>query len=82
MRGHAFVPGPGELQSGAILFVPIEGNVCRRRAIDNETWRLRDDGFVTCDEAVTWNSGASNQKYFVAVRVDQIRAGFKTVTGK
>ena len=64
-------------REGPVLFVPIEGNVCRRRVIDNQTWRIRDDGFVECDEAVTWNSGAENQKYFVTVRVDAIRAGFK-----
>jgi len=73
-REMAYLEG---LRSGSILFVPIEGNVCRRRVIDNETWRMRDDGFIECDEAVTWNSGAENQKYFVAVRVDAIRAGFK-----
>ena len=73
----AYLDAAGALRSGPILFVPIEGNVCRRRVIDNETWRIRDDGFVECDEAVTWNSGAENQKYFVAVRVDAIRAGFK-----
>jgi hypothetical protein len=72
----------GEIQSGAILFVPLEGNVCRRRIIDNDTWRIRDDGYVTCDEAVTWNSGAQSQKYFVAVRVDAIRAGFKALNAK
>jgi hypothetical protein len=76
-REMAYIDAAGTLRSGSILFVPIEGNVCRRRVIDNETWRLRDNGFVECDEAVTWNSGAENQKYFVAVRVDAIRAGFK-----
>ena len=75
----AFMDAAGELQSGAILFVPVQGNVCRRRMIDNDTWRMRDDGYVTCDEAVTWNSGGTNQKYFVAVRVDAIRAGFKAI---
>lgn len=76
-REMTYMAPAGEMQSGAILFVPVEGNVCRRRAIDNDTWRIRDDGFVACDEAVTWNSGAQSQKYFVAVRVDAIRAGFK-----
>jgi hypothetical protein len=50
--------------------------------IDNHSWRIRDDGFVECDEAVTWNSGAENQKYFVATRVDAIRAGFKVTAPK
>lgn len=74
--GHMDSTGP---QAGAVLFVPLEGNVCRKRSIDNETWRIRDDGYVVCDEAVTWNSGAASQKYFVAVRVDAIRAGFKAL---
>jgi hypothetical protein len=78
----AFMGTAGELQSGAILFVPVEGNICRRRLIDNDSWRIRDDGFVTCDEAVTWNSGAQSQKYFVAVRVDAIRSGFKANLAK
>ena len=77
----AYMAPAGSLQSGAILFVPLEGNVCRKRSIDNETWRMRDDGHAVCDEAVTWNSGA-NQKYFVTVRVDAIRAGFKAATGQ
>lgn len=76
----AYMDPAGSLQAGAILFVPVEGNVCRRRSIDNETWRVRDDGYVVCDEAVTWNSGAASQKYFVAVRVDAIRAGFKAAS--
>lgn len=76
-REGNYASGSGELQSGAILYVPLEGNVCRKRAIDNESWRIRDDGYVVCDEAVTWNSSAQGQKYFVTVRVDAIRAGFK-----
>ena len=69
----------GNRQAGSILFVPIQGNVCRKRVIDNGTWRLRDDGYVTCDEAVTWNSEVQSQKYSVTERVDQIRAGFKAI---
>src|SRR5215207_9468508 len=64
-REMAYLDAAGVLRSGPILFVPVEGNVCRRRVIDNQSWRIRDDGFVECDEAVTWNSGAENQKYFV-----------------
>ena len=78
--GRAGSYAAGELQAGAVLYVPIEGNVCRRRSIDNATWQIKDDGYVVCDDAVTWNSGAAGQKYFVAVRVDAIRAGFKAVT--
>jgi hypothetical protein len=78
--GRAGSYAAGELQAGAVLYVPIEGNVCRRRSIDNATWQIKDDGYVVCDDAVTWNSGAAGQKYNDAVRVDAIRAGFKAVT--
>ncbi len=67
-----------ELKTGAILYVPLEGNVCRLRLIDNDTWTIRDAGNIECDEAVSWNSGNDDKKYFVAVRVDAIRAGFRT----
>lgn len=72
----AFLAEARALRSGAILFVPVEGNVCRRRLIDNETWHIKDGGEVVCNEAVSWNATAPNKKYFVAVRVDAIRAGF------
>jgi hypothetical protein len=81
-RGREMAYLDGELRSGAVLFVPMEGNVCRKRVIDNQTWRLRDDGFIECDEAVTWNSGAENQKYVVTIRVDAIRAGFKAAAAQ
>ena len=74
----AFLAQANELRSGAILFVPVEGNVCRRRLINNKTWQIQDGGEVVCDEAVSWNATSPNQKYFVAVRVDAIRAGFHT----
>jgi hypothetical protein len=73
----AFLAEARALRSGAILFVPVEGNVCRRRLIDNETWQIKDGGEVVCNEAVSWNANAPNQKYFVAVRVGAIRAGFR-----
>jgi len=76
----AYMASADAMQSGAVLFVPVEGNVCRKRSIDNGSWRIKDDGYVVCDEAVTWNSGAATQKYFVAVRVDAIRAGFKAIS--
>lgn len=66
-----------ELRYGAILYVPMEGNVCRIRLIDNVSWLTREGGTVVCDDAVSWNSGLEGQKYFVAVRVESIRAGFR-----
>ena len=72
-----FLAQSSALRSSPILFVPVEGNVCRKRLIDNKTWKIKDGGTVVCDEAVSWNTSAPNQKYFVAVRVDAIRAGFR-----
>lgn len=66
-----------ELRYGAILYVPIEGNVCRIRLLDNASWLTRAGGTVVCDDAVSWNSGLEGQKYFVAVRMESIRAGFR-----
>lgn len=74
----AFLAQAEELRTGTVLFVPLEGNICRQRIIDNETWHMADAGSVVCDEAVSWNSSAPGQKYFVAVRVDAIRSGFRT----
>jgi len=56
-----------------IIFVPILGNVCRKRLIDNATWRIRDIGFVSCRTALNprvQESGWSGS------RVDIIRHGF------
>lgn len=72
-----FLAQAEELRTGTVLFVPLEGNVCRQRVIDNATWRMADAGSVACDEAVSWNASAPGQKYFVAVRVDAIRSGFR-----
>jgi hypothetical protein len=65
-----------ELRTGAILFVPLAGNVCRKRLIDNETWRLRDGGQEVCDEAVSWNATVPGSTYSVSRRVDALRAVF------
>lgn len=78
-EGTAQPSGTGDddnLTTGSILFVPTEGNVCRRRFIDNRTWALRDAGHVICDEAVSWNSGVQAQSYSAASRLDAIRYGF------
>jgi hypothetical protein len=68
--------GDDYLTTGSILFVPMEGNVCRERLIDNKTWRMRDKGYVVCDEAVSWNAHTKGQPYSPTSRVDAIRSGF------
>lgn len=66
-----------ERRRAAVLFVPLKGNVCRRRVIDNETWLIADAGYVTCDEAVTWNSHYPEVQFQFAERVEQLRSGFQ-----
>jgi hypothetical protein len=38
--------------------------------------RLRDKGYVICDEAVSWNANITPQRYTPTTRVDAIRGGF------
>jgi hypothetical protein len=67
--------GDDELTTGSIVFVPILGNHCRSRLIDNATWRIRDNGMVDCKVAL--NPGAAGRgSGWSAARVDVIRHGF------
>lgn len=40
-----------ELPNGSLLFSPFSNNTCRQSLIDNETGRIRDNGFVDCEAA-------------------------------
>ena len=64
------------LATGSILFVPQEGNICRKRLIDNKTWLMTDKGYVICDEAVSWNASMASPTVSPLTRVDAIRSGF------
>jgi hypothetical protein len=69
--------GDDDLTTGSILFVPNEGNICRQRLIDNRTWTIRDGGYVTCNEAVSWHTGTTSRKVYTPTsRVEAIRQGF------
>jgi hypothetical protein len=68
-------PGDDELTTGSIVFVPILGNRCRRRLIDNATWLMRDDGEVDCSTALTESTAGRTR--WSAARVDIIRRGFR-----
>lgn len=68
--------GDEYLTTGSILFVPLQGNICRQRLIDNKTWMMRDKGYVMCDEAVSWNANTQGSPYSPLSRVDAIRGGF------
>jgi uncharacterized protein (AIM24 family) len=79
---QASASGAGEngedyLTTGSVLFVPLQGNICRKRLIDNKTWLMRDKGYVVCDEAVSWNANTiPTTTYSPSARVDAIRSGF------
>ena len=70
-----------ELKKGTLLFVPVYGNICRQRWIDNATWAIRDGEEVICDEAASWTVNTRPTDQSVAQRMDAVRGGFR-VSGK
>jgi hypothetical protein len=67
-----------DLKTGSILFVPAFGDQCRRRIIDNTTWRMFDNGVVDCDAALIEVRSRSSGSYWSSARVDVIRNGFRS----
>src|SRR5262245_36373449 len=47
-NGPGYAQTDDELATGSIIFVPIVGNTCRKKLIDNATWQIRDIGLVDC----------------------------------
>ena len=68
-------PDTEDLAIGTILIVPLYGNVCGQRLIDNATWRIWDNGVVQCDVFLSQETN-SQARQLSALRVDVIRAGF------
>ena len=66
-----------ELKKGTLLFVPVHGNVCRQRWIENATWTIRDGQDVICDEAASWTVNSKPTDQSVAQRMDAVRDGFR-----
>jgi hypothetical protein len=64
-------------RSATVLFVPLEGNVCRKRIIDNLTWLIADAGYAACDEAVTWNAHYPDAGQQLVGRLEQMRTSFR-----
>lgn len=73
-------PGYGQsddsLSSGPIIFVPVLGNSCRKKLIDNATWQIRDDGVVVDCRVALARGAHGNQLGWSTSRVDIIRNGF------
>lgn len=74
-NGPGYIHEDDGLATGSIIFVPILGNTCRKKLIDNATWRIRDSGLVDCRAALTQNAHG-RQLGWSASRVDVIRHGF------
>lgn len=64
-----------DVRTGSILIRPKDGNICEHRVIDNETWRIRSNGTVACDEAVSWPMQREGT-YTPQSRMEAIRDGF------
>jgi hypothetical protein len=64
-----------DLRTGSILITPTDGNICEHRIIDNETWRIRSNGTVLCDAAVSWRPERDGT-HTPRSRLEAIRDGF------
>ena len=74
-NGPGFGQSDDDLATGSIIFVPILGNTCRKKLIDNATWQIRDYGAVDCRAALA-GGAHGNESGWSASRVDIIRHGF------
>jgi hypothetical protein len=62
------------LTTASIFIAPHEGNICEHRRIDNATWVIRRDGYVTCDDVLSGSSSRSEMG--APTRIEAIRDGF------
>jgi hypothetical protein len=62
-----------ELNTGSLLVVSPSGTFCRNRTIDNATWRIRDNGWVDCEDALAKSTGTAT----TGARFDLIRQSFR-----
>jgi hypothetical protein len=65
-----------ELRTGSLLVVSPLGERCRERVIDNSTWRIRDKGWVDCEEALAKSANATAESRSSGSRLAIIRDGF------
>jgi hypothetical protein len=57
-----------------MLVVSPTGTLCRQSTIDNSTWRIRNGGWVDCDEALAKSAGVDART--PGSRLELIRQGF------
>lgn len=68
-------PADDTLATAPIILVPVLGNNCRKKLIDNATWRIRDHGNVECRVALARNA-FGGELGWSASRLDVVRDGF------
>ena len=67
--------GEADLSTGSMLVVTSYGELCRERTIDNNTWKIRNKGWVDCDEALAKSAGLEHRS--TGSRLDIIRESFR-----
>jgi hypothetical protein len=69
-------PGEADLSTGSLLVVSPTGERCLQRTIDNNTWLIRNNGWVDCD-ALAKAAGSGADSRTPGSRLDLIREGFR-----
>jgi hypothetical protein len=70
-------PGEADLSTGSLLFVSPTGERCLERTIDNNTWLIRNNGWVDCDAALAKAARSGADSRTPGSRLDLIREGFR-----
>ncbi len=65
-----------DLSTGSMLVVPSAGDRCLERTIDNNTWVIRNKGWVDCDGALAKAQSGTDSRA-PGSRLDLIREGFR-----
>jgi hypothetical protein len=65
-----------DLSTGSVLVVSPTGDRCLERTIDNNTWLIRNKGWVDCDEALAKTKSGADSR-MPGSRLDLIREGFR-----
>jgi hypothetical protein len=70
-------PSEADLSTGSLLFVSPTGERCFERTIDNNTWLIRNNGWVDCDAALAKAARSGADSRTPGSRLDLIREGFR-----
>lgn len=65
------------LRTGSLMIVPENGKRCQHRLIDNQTWKIHDNGSADCEELMNRNAAKGGGGDVPTRRLDAIRDGFR-----